>query len=44
MKIEITNQGKWHESLTFKLGVLAFMGILLLIPLEMIKIVKGETE
>lgn len=44
MKIEITNQGKWHESLTFKLGVLAFMGILLLIPLEMIKFIITERQ
>ncbi len=44
MKIEITNHGKWHQSLTFKLGILAFMGILLLIPLEMIKFIITERQ
>lgn len=37
MKIEITNQGKWYQSLTLKLGLLAFLGLVLLIPLELIK-------
>jgi inner membrane protein len=37
MKIEITNQGKWHQSLTLKLAVLAFLGLVLLIPLQLIK-------
>lgn len=44
MKIEITNQGKWHQSLTIKLVLLAFMGILFLIPLEMIKFVIKERQ
>jgi inner membrane protein len=44
MKIEITNQGKWHQSLTVKLGLLAFLGIVLLIPLQMIKLVILERQ
>lgn len=44
MKIEITNQGKWYESLTIKLGVLAFLGIVLLVPLQMIKMVIIERQ
>ena len=42
MKTKITNQGKWHQSLIVKLGLLAFMGLLLLIPLEMIKFLSGN--
>jgi inner membrane protein len=42
MKIEITNQGKWHQSLTLKLALLAFMGIVFMIPLEMIKSIINE--
>ncbi|MCB8998760.1 MAG: cell envelope integrity protein CreD [Bacteroidales bacterium] len=37
MKIEITNQGKWNQSITVKLALLAFLGLVLLIPLQMIK-------
>ena len=37
MKIEITNPNKWQQSLTLKLILLAILGMLLLIPLEMIK-------
>ena len=44
MKIEITNQGKWYQSLTLKLGLLAFMGIIFLIPLELIKSVIKERQ
>ena len=44
MKIEITDQGKWHQSLTLKLALLAFLGILFLIPLEMIKEVIMERQ
>ena len=44
MKIEITNQGKWHQSLTLKLGLLAVIGLLLLIPLQMIKSVIKERQ
>ena len=43
MKIEITNQNKWHQSLTIKLALLAILGLLLLIPLQMIKeIITGK--
>jgi inner membrane protein len=42
MKIEITNHGKWHQSLTLKLALLAFMGIVFMIPLEMIKSIINE--
>jgi len=44
MKIEITNQGKWHQSLTVKLGLLAFLGIFILIPLQMIKEIILERQ
>lgn len=44
MKIEITNQGKWHQSMTLKLVLLAFLGMVLLIPLQMIKIVILERQ
>lgn len=44
MKIEITNQGKWHQSLTIKLAVLAFMGLIFLVPLEMIKLIIMERQ
>jgi len=44
MKIEITNQGKWHQSLTLKLALLAFMGIVFMIPLEMIKSIINERQ
>ena len=44
MKIEITSQEKWQQSLTLKLGLLAFIGILFLIPLEMIKSVIKERQ
>lgn len=44
MKIEITNQGKWHQSLTLKLALLAFLGLIFLIPLEMIKQVIMERQ
>jgi inner membrane protein len=44
MKIEITNQEKWHQSLTLKLALLAFIGLLFLIPLEMIKLVIKERQ
>jgi len=37
MKIEITNQGKWYNSLTLKIALLAVLGLFLLIPLQMIK-------
>ena len=45
MKIEITDQGKWYRSLTLKLALLGFLGLFLLIPLQMIKeIILGKTE
>jgi inner membrane protein len=44
MKIEITNPGKWYQSLTLKLGLLAFMGLIFLIPLEMIKTIIKERQ
>ncbi len=44
MKIEITNQTKWHQSITLKLALLAFLGLVLLIPLEMIKQVIRERQ
>jgi inner membrane protein len=44
MKIEITDQGKWFQSLTVKLALLAFLGLLFLIPLQMIKQVILERQ
>ena len=44
MKIEITNQSRWHQSLTIKLALLAFLGLLFLIPLQMIKEVIMERQ
>lgn len=44
MKIEITNQEKWHQSLTVKLGILAIIGLLLMIPLQIIKSVIMERQ
>ncbi|MFN8242018.1 MAG: cell envelope integrity protein CreD [Bacteroidales bacterium] len=44
MKIEISNHGKWQLSLTLKLVILAFMGLVLLIPLEMVKSVILERQ
>jgi inner membrane protein len=44
MKIEITNQNKWHLSLTIKLALLAFLGLVLLIPLQMIKEIIMERQ
>jgi inner membrane protein len=44
MKIEISNIGKWHQSLTIKIGMLLFLGLLFLIPLEMIKLVILERQ
>ncbi len=44
MKIEITNQTKWHQSITLKLAFLAFLGLILLIPLQMIKEVIRERQ
>jgi inner membrane protein len=44
MKIEITNQSKWNQSLTVKLALLAFLGLIFLIPLQMIKEVIMERQ
>jgi len=44
MKIEITNHNKWHQSLTIKLALLAFLGLVFLIPLEMIKEIILERQ
>jgi inner membrane protein len=44
MKIEITDLTKWNQSMTLKLIFLTFMGLILLIPLEMIKTVILERQ
>lgn len=44
MKIEITNQNKWFQPLTIKLALLAILGLLFLIPLEMIKEIIKERQ
>ncbi len=44
MKIEITNQGKWYNSLTLKIVLLAVLGLFLLIPLQMIKEVIEDRQ
>lgn len=42
MENEILKQEKWYQSLTAKMAILAIMGLLLLIPLQMIKNVIRE--
>lgn len=44
MKIEINENGKWQNSLSLKVIVLAVMGLFLLIPLEMIKSIIRERQ
>jgi inner membrane protein len=44
MQIEITNHNKWHQSITIKLALLAFLGLVFLIPLEMIKEIILERQ
>lgn len=44
MKIEINETKKWQNSLTLKIILLAGMGLILLIPLEMIKSIIRERE
>lgn len=44
MKIEINDNRKWQNSLTLKIILLAFMGLFLLIPVEMIKSVIKERQ
>lgn len=44
MKIEISNNEKWHQSLTLKLILLAFLSLFLLIPMELIKEIIKERQ
>ena len=44
MKIEIDDNKKWQHSLTIKMLLLAFLGLFLLIPLEMIKSIIRERQ
>jgi inner membrane protein len=44
MKIEISDNRKWQQSWTLKIGLLAIMGLFLLIPLEMIKSIIRERQ
>jgi inner membrane protein len=44
MKIEFNENGKWRHSFTIKMLLLAFMGLFLLIPLELIKEMIGERQ
>jgi len=44
MKIEISDNVKWHHSLTIKMMMLAFLGLFLLAPLEMIKEIIRERQ
>ncbi len=44
MKIEIDENKKWQHSLTIKIVLLAFLGLFLLIPLEMIKLIIKERQ
>ncbi len=44
MKIEIDDTKKWQHSLTMKMMLLAFLGLFLLIPLEMIKSIIRERQ
>ncbi len=44
MKIEIDDNKKWQHSLTIKMVLLAFLGLFLLIPLEMIKSIIRERQ
>lgn len=44
MKIEIDENKKWQHSLTVKMVLLAFLGLFLLIPLEMIKMIISERQ
>jgi inner membrane protein len=44
MKIEIDDTKKWQHSLTIKMVLLAFLGLFLLIPLEMIKSIIRERQ
>ncbi len=44
MKIEISDNKKWHQSLTVKMVLLGVLGVFLLIPLEMIKSIIKERQ
>ncbi len=44
MKIEIDDNQKWQYSFTIKMVLLAFLGLMFLIPLEMIKSVIRERQ
>jgi inner membrane protein len=44
MKIEIDENKKWQHSFTLKMVLLAFLGLFLLIPLEMIKSIINERQ
>ena len=44
MNIEITNPGKWYNSLALKIPLLAVLGLFLLIPLEMIREIIEERK
>ncbi len=44
MKIEINDNKKWQLSFTIKMVLLAVIGLMLLIPLEMIKSLIGERQ
>ena len=44
MNIEINESGKWQHSFTVKMLLLAFMGLVLLIPLQMIKSMIEERQ
>jgi inner membrane protein len=44
MKIEISDNSKWQHSLTIKMILLAFLGLFLLAPLEMIKSIISERQ
>lgn len=44
MKIEINENGKWQNSLTLKMFVLAAVGLFLLVPLELIKEMIRERQ
>jgi inner membrane protein len=44
MKIEINDNKKWQLSFTIKMALLAIMGLMLLVPLEMIKSLIKERQ
>jgi inner membrane protein len=44
MKIEISDGQKWQHSFTIKIVVLSILGLFLLIPLEMIKLIIKERQ